>query len=415
MTFKLGTIVSLKSNGLIHLANYNFLSLGGNENFTTPLMIVVEILLNINQEIDEETGEVKSSSKAQNKYKCMYFSNKSMKFEENWFAERELSKYQIENFNTNIQVDLIDDKKPELKDIESTDEKEDVDKKHRLTSGDLVRFKTVDEEAKKTKSFNESDNKKGTKPLITFIAPALQIVGFTSPDKKEQAIDPNTGKPKRVFSSKLVKCKFFNTESDKFSEQLVPIECLQYIDNSKLEDRLAEISEFKNKKSLILIHTADNQYFGTPNSVHIYSGRYQLSFYNELSKKQAFIWIDEISEIVEVDFSNSQYYPGINDVAGDVTSILEFIQRIKDEIVGLHFKITYCNLKEQRISRYITIKQLGNELEDNESFSGKKYYYLKSFCHLREAARDFRSDRILSIRTITDENLNTFLTEKASI
>lgn len=390
MTFNLGTIVTLKSNGLKYLANYKFLSLGGNENFTTPLMVVVEILLNNNPEIDEESGEVKSTSKSQNKYKGMYFSNKSMKFEENWFAETELEVYG--------------------KELEQLHELPNLSN---IKWGETVRFKTVDEEAKKSKSFNEEENKKGSKPLITFIAPAMQVVGFAQPEKKDQALDPNTGKPKREYPSKMVKCKFFNTESDKFSEQLVPIECLQYIDNRNLEQKLEEISAIKLQKSLTLIKTIDNQYFGSPNAVHVFSGRYQLSFYNELSKKTTFIWIDEIEKIDEVDFAESKYYPGINDGTGELTSISDFINSVKEVITGQHFKITYCNLKEQRVSRYVTIKKLGNELEDKESIPAKNYFYMKSYCHLREADRDFRSDRILSIRTITDKGLNDFLTEKA--
>lgn len=410
MKFKLGTIVTLKSNGLLPLANHNFLSLGGNENFTTPLMVVIEILLYNNPEIDEESGEVKSNSKSQNKYKCLYFSNKSMKFEENWFAESELMEYKPEKLETNIQIEIINNKEKSNESVETDPKKKE---RHKLKFGNVVRFKTVDEEAKKTKSFNEGENKKGSKPLITFIAPAMQVVGFAQPEKKDQSLDPNTGKPKRVYPSKIVKCKFFNTESDKFSEQLVPIECLQYIDNSNLEQKLEEISEIKLQKSLTLIRTNDSQYFGSPNAVHVFSGRYQLSFYNELTKKQSFIWIDEIEKIEEVDFTKSQYYPGINDGTGVLTSISDFIDSVKDEIKGQHFKITYCNLKEKRVSRYITIKKLGNELEDKESIPAKNYFYLKSYCHLREADRDFRSDRILSIRTITDKGLNDFLTEKA--
>lgn len=389
MKFNPGTIVTLKSNGLIHLANYNFLSIGGNENFTTPLMVVVEILINNNDDIDEETGEIKSSTKNQNKYKCMYFSNKSMKFEENWFIENEIEIYGAENEH--------------LHSIPTSTE---------IKRGEIVRFKTVDEEAKKSKSFNESDNNKGNKSLITFIAPALQVVGFTNPDKKEPLIDPHTGNKRRIISSKMVKCKFFSTDSDKFSEQLVPIECLQFIDNGQLEVWLEEISKIISKNNLVLIETPDVKCFGKPTTIHVYSGRYQLSLYNELTKKHEFVWVDQLTNLHEVNTSDGQYYPGLNDGSGELTSILDFLESIKDDINGKHFKITYCNLKEQRVSRYITIKLLGNELKDDSFYPEKKYYYLQSYCHLREATRDFRSDRILSIRTINNERLNEFLSEK---
>lgn len=410
MNFKIGTIVSLKSNGLCYLANHSFLNLGGNEKFTTPLMVVVEILFNNNQEIDEDSGEIKSTSKNQNKYKCMYFSDKNMKFEENWFIESELSEYKLFKLDSNIKIEQSQDNSDQNESAE-TNLKSTL---HKLRIGDVVRFKTVDEESKKSKSYNETENKKGIKPLITFIAPAMQVVGFASPEKKDQTIDPNTGKPKRRYPSKIVKCKFFNTDADKFSEQLVPIECLQYIDNSELENRLEEISIFIKNKNLIIIETKENKYFGKPTSVHIYSGRYQLSFYNELNKKQEYVWIDEIKEFYPMNINDGNYYPGLNNDSAELIGIFDFIQSNKGNIEGKHFKITYCNLKEQRISRYISIEKLGNELEEIGSIFEKKYYYLKSYCHLREAKRDFRSDRILSIRTIDDQRLNEFLSEKSN-
>lgn len=391
MNFKIGTIVSLKSNGLLQLANYNFLSLGGNEHFTTPLMVIVEILINKTQEIDEESGEIKSTSINQNKYKCMYFSNRTMKFEENWFAEKELAVYGEHTMEYHGSPDSTKIKRDET-----------------------VRFKTVDEEAKKSKSFNESENKKGTKPLVTFIAPAMQVVGFANPEKKDQVLDPNTGKPKRKYPSKMVRCKFFNTEADKFSEQLVPIECLQFIDNTRIEDWLKKIADINSNKGLFILKTIDNKYFGKPNSVNVYSGRFQLSFYNELSKKPEYVWIDQIRDFHNVDFSQSKYFPGLSDETGDLISILEFIQDNNVKLEGQHFKIIYCNLKEQRVSRYVTIKKIGVELKNDSFFPVQSYYYLKSYCHLREAGRDFRSDRILSIRTINDIELNELLSKKVS-
>lgn len=393
MQFNLGTIVSLKSNGLLPLSTFNFLSLGGNENFTTPLMVVVEILKNNLTDLDDETGDLKSLIKGQNKYKCIYFSNRSMKFEENWFVQNELDIYGDDTLELHNSPNASD-----------------------IVWGKTVRFKTVDEEAKKSKSFNESENKKGAKPLVTFIAPAMQVVGFASPEKKEQSLDPNTGKPKREYPTKMVKCKFFNTEADKFSEQILPIECLQFINNSAVDNLLKDISKIIKEKSLALINTTNGKYFGKSNSVHVYSGRYQLSFYNELIKKQEFVWLDEVIGFHVVDFKNSMYFPGINDGSENVTSIFEFLESKKiDEIEGKHFKITYCNLKEQRVSRYITVLQKRVGTDQSESSTEIKNYYLKSYCHLREASRDFRSDRILSIRTINEAELNDFLSKKANV
>jgi hypothetical protein len=379
MPFTIGTVVSLKSNGLLPLANYDFLSLGGNEYFTTPLMVVSEILYSNQIEIDEESGLEKNPRRGKNKYKCTYFSNKSMKLEENWFAENELEIYG-----------------------EPADPIHHVMDATSIKWGDVVRFKTVDEEARKTKSHTDGEKQKGDKPLLTFTSPALQIIGFANVDKKEPLIDPYTGEKKREKSKKLIKCKFFNAESDKFSEQLIPIECLQTVDNSGINEKLDLISKYIKENTFILIELEDTKYFGKPLKAHVFSGRYQLIFYNELLKKNKFIWMDLIHEFHELDLTSSSYYPGMHQVNGEdkLIDVPNYLEENSSALKGKKFKIVYRNLKDQIVSRYISIKKVSNP-----DHTDRKVYYLKSHCFLREDDREFRSDRILSIRTIENEQL----------
>lgn len=386
MKITLGTVVSLKSNGLLPIAKHHFLSLGGIEHFTIPLMVVIEVLYATQTELDEETGEEKIQQKGKNKYKCTYFSNKAMKYEENWFNENELSVYGDSDHRVHLMEDISS-----------------------IKWGDTVRFKTVDEEAKKTKSYFESEKQKGNKPLLTFTSPAMQVIGFTNVDRKEPLIDPYNGQKKREKSEKLVKCKFFNTEADKFSEQLIPIECLQKIDNSKIESLLATISELIISKSLVIIELEDKKYFGKPQSVHVFSGRYQLIFWNELLKKNEFIWMDLIIDFVEINLDVSKYYPGIHVVDGkdEVLDVLSYIELNTTDLKDSNFKIVYRNLKDQVISRYIQMKKVSNPTKNDDG--SKSIYYLNSYCFYREAEREFRSDRVLSIRTIENEQLNDFL------
>lgn len=383
MEIKIGTVVSLKSNSLLQSVNCNFLSIGGNENFVTPLMVVVETVFKTTSEIDEETGEITSNLKGANKYKCTYFSNRGMKLEENWFFANELQTYggSTESFHNSIN---------------SKD----------LKWGDTVRFKTVDEEAKKTKSFSNGDNQKRIKPLMTFTSPAMQIIGFANSDSKEPLIDSYTGKKKREKTKKLVKCKFFNVEADKFSEQLIPIECLQKIDNSKMDELFAEISRIIEGEDYIIVKDNDSKYFGRPMTVNVYSGRYQLVFYNELIKRNEFIWMDLIQSLQEVDITDGEYYPGIHPSTNNLVTVYEFLQGV-EEIKGCHFKITYKNLKEQIVSRFITVKEISKPFAAGDE--SEQYFYIKSHCHLRNAEREFRSDRILSIRNIENKILVDFL------
>jgi|GEM_PF-2029974 len=397
MKFKLGTVVSLKSNGLLLAAEYQFLSLGGNENFTIPLMVVVEILYSTQVELDDETGKEKINIKGKDQYKCLYFSNRTMKIEENRFSENELQIYGKESAEVHANLQL-----------------------NNVKWGDIVRFKTIDLEAGKKKSFNESSKSKGSKPILTFTSPALQVIGFASVENKEPLIDPYNGEKKREKTKKLVKCKFFNVESDKFSEQLIPIECLQKVDNSNINERLNAVASIIDKKQLCLLELEDKKYFGRPISAHVISGRYQLQFWNELLKKNETFWLDNVKSFEVVDINeNGFYYPEIYEV--NVKKVLidpqNFISQNMD--AGQIFKIVYRNLKEEILSRYISIINIEESFKevlegaDGESVISESntVYYLKSYCYYREAEREFRSDRILSLRTIGVGSLIDVLNE----
>lgn len=390
MSFKIGTVVTLQSNGLIHLANHNILSLGGDERFTNPLMIIIEVLYGTQEEIDEETGDEKSICKGNNKYKCAYFSSKTMKLEENWFTENEIVIYG----STEHKVHSLHENQS-------------------IKWGSVVRFKTIDEEAKKTKSFSKEERQKGIKPLLSYVAPAMQVIGFTSPDKKEPTFDAHTGKIKRKKPSKIVKCKFFNSDADKFSEVLIPAECLEVVDNSNIENHFNIISTILKNKTLGLFKLSDShesdekQILGTPQKVHVLSGRYQISIYNELSKLTELIWLDLCETIKEIDIKkDSAYYPSLNQIDGNFVTI-DVPRYIRDNDTNLKnaiVKIVYKNLKEEINSRYIRIKEIGNYIQ----IENTNVFHIKGYCFYRSDRRDFRSDRILSLRTINDVDVITF-------
>lgn len=413
--FQIGDVVSLKSNGLLPLTKYSFISLGGNENLVTPFMVVVEILTSEHIDIDEESGDFKSTKKGSTKYKCMYFSSKSMKFEDNWFSENEIAIYSVSNDQKSKEE--ADESKSEDEIAEGQPEIKENSENQNIKWGDTVRFKTVDIEAKKTKSFKEDEQKKGSKSLVTFVAPAMLVVGFSTGDKKEPLIDSHTGKQIRFKSKKMVKCKFFNVDLDKFSEQLVPIECLEMVDNSRLASHLEQISSLINSKDLVIVKAKKMEYFGRPQSVHVYSGRYQMVFYNELTKKNVFLWIDEIESFVNVDNSRGLFYPRTNTGTNEFEDVNKFLDDVMSQSDAdnnnlRHLKITYRNFKDVKLTRYITVLIISRKIDNEKALSLENYCYFKSFCHLREAEREFRSDRILSIRTIEDDKLSRLLSEK---
>lgn len=199
---KIGKIVTLKSNHLKTAEQYESIFLGGEPTFITPLMVIKEVLKLNPDKIDEDSGKIKNT-KGNMQFRCIWFSNKSFRFEEAWFFENELD-----------FIDIEEKEVPTLK------------------FGDNVVLKTNHLELKKRKTFLEIDKEKANNKasaLLNFCSPVFIHLGYANVEKKESLIDPNNGEPKRAYCSKLVKLKSFNVKEDKYSEFLVPVEAVEKI------------------------------------------------------------------------------------------------------------------------------------------------------------------------------------------
>jgi hypothetical protein len=99
----------------------------------------------------------------------------------------------------------------------------------------FVRFKTAQFESGKKKSalkqteYLATKNKKTITANLSFVSPVMQVVGTVKSEIKEPLVDLKIGERRRFISKLLIKCKYFNSLSDKFSEALIPIEALEFI------------------------------------------------------------------------------------------------------------------------------------------------------------------------------------------
>ena len=147
-TYKIGTIVTLKSNHLKSKEQFQEILLAGEPNFVTPLMIVSEILKIKTDKIDEETGVIKNL-KGNYQYKCIWFSSKSFKIEEQWFYENEL---------------IFIDEKNEYEETKDNDSE-----LQKFSFGDNLVLKTNRLELQKRKTYLELEKDKTTNKISKII------------------------------------------------------------------------------------------------------------------------------------------------------------------------------------------------------------------------------------------------------
>ncbi|MCE3295152.1 MAG: hypothetical protein K0R65_866 [Crocinitomicaceae bacterium] len=411
LSVNIGKIVSLKSNHLRTTNQYDEIKLAGEPNYITPLMVIKEVLDSKSDKVDEETGELKNV-KGNLQYRCIWFSNKSFKFEEGWFFHNELLFVKLDNAET-----------PTLK------------------FGDNVVLKTNFLELKKRKTYLEIDKDKSNNKisgLLNFCSPVFIFLGYSSVEKKEALIDPNTGKSKRAYCSKLVKLKSFNVKEDKYSEFLVPIEAIEkvLIQEKLINDISIALEENKKEKtnSHYMIEKDENFGVYSPKSILSVSNFYTLECVNIFKQSHFEISLNDTKlKKIELPF-HVEFYPDIQSVSGGfiIETILNHLQEgdsknlrglyrniyldeenrksnIEKLLGQLHiYKIGYKNKHEKYTNRFVIPLKLveiniekSSEKDKINDFDMSKEkdqkqveFYLYSFCLLRNDYRFFKIDRM---------------------
>lgn len=161
-----------------------------------PVMIIHEMVHvpNLEKKFHEETGiQIASNSK----YKCCWFSQKDSLFHLAWFYEDEIRNI-LENNGSLIELPKI---------------------------GSVVIYKTY--EIEKNKFINNPDKENETIRLKDFIPPRLCVKSIVI-EKNSETFDQKKGVLINKKSGTLVKCVWFNNNSNKYSEELIPIESLMF-------------------------------------------------------------------------------------------------------------------------------------------------------------------------------------------
>lgn len=362
---KLGDIVALKSHPFT--ATNTDVIISGDAQHISPLMIVVETLIESKNIYDEQTGDLKGKKQC----KCIWFSNHN--FEEAWISSEHLKVIKSEE--------------------ESKEEKEIA-----FEIGSFVSLKTLEIELGKKKSTLKTQGY-GTKEvsmtaLLSFVPPVLQVTGRSKNESKEPIFDAKTGVRKRYISKDLIKCKWYNPTSNKISEKLLPTEALQIIPPVN-QEFLKKIKPAKYLK----IENGNEYTLVKSQEVSFKCGLYHLVAFNYLTQKNDEFAIHEISSVESLDNYYIKKFPDFEALKNDFReknidldkdNTIKLAKKKKNYIV-IEYKNKNAGFSTRTIREFKIVKvKVGDRESDTDT-------YLVGYCMARKEIRHFALSRIEKI------------------
>ena len=381
----IGSIVALNTHPFFTGANKDLVVISGDTSTISPLMVITEILLESKSLFDENVGD-QIVKKGSFQYKCLWYSSKYGQFEDAWFSSRLIRFLEINDNSVGNK---------------------------QFSYGKSVGFKTLNIELGKKKStLNYADDfsKKETKTIaamLTFSSPVMQIIGFVKSDSKEPLIDHKTGEEKRKISSQLVKCKYYNSISDKFSEVLIPIEALVVnvaINNetlNKLDTSIRDKCFFEVKSESLLFKRT----IVKPLKINYKSGNYYLEAEDYLENRIIEILITPgISDYKIIDYKFDQLP---NFILGKSKRLnIDWLNKETLEALpqNMYWRIKYKDYNDKVTSRTIYSPTYFVERIKDETKKFKSIDYVAAKCiRSNNEERYFRIDRIQKLEVIDIE------------
>lgn len=389
---KIGDIVSFKSHYL--KGNKELLDselfIGGDDKSISPLMFITELLKETKSKYHEETGEEIISKESWN-CKVVWFDSKSYTFKETRINSKYLHLIKEASFN-------------------------------KIAIGSNVILKTNAFEIKKQR-INTLKNDSGStiklSSLLSYSAPEMIVTGTKKSNPKKPLKDQITGDQIRYYPTQLLKCKYFNPIGNKYSEELLPAECLNKADYD--ESKINELIDIKNKDLIVLI---EDSLYKVKNLIYLH-GIYKTELtdfinqevtsfiFNEIKIKETFNFDDLIAEKL-APIWNGETYLSISDFLKDR------FDKKGPQFVGKYFFIEYKNRKGKFTQRFIYVDKILNpqkEKENNKKKDQEKKVnlFVKAYCFLRKDERtfNFNDDRLLSIHSVSDSMIKRLENENS--
>ena len=385
----IGSIVAIHCHPFFKETHKDLIHVGGEATMIPPLMMIAEILQEKGVSYEPHSGFQVSCAKTY-QCKCIWYSLKTHKFEDQWFSSKVLKL--VENYSDSTLW---------------------VTPKH----GDVLVLKTgIIELGKKKTTFNQTskggDSFHSISGLLSFSSPTLLAVGTEKYEVKEPLIDSKTGERKRWISQKHIKCRWFNPSSDKFSEDSLPIEIL----TPALKvgrDKISKLEEAISSKSLL---TFSFELYGfkrtllKPLGINYKGAHYFLEVKDLLLNKTIELLIDDNLNQFGIGKEHLDSLPSFK-ALDDEKSSYERLDLSKDNFVLLLAKhpdkllrIKYENLQGVITERTIhkpSVFSIKRTVQTRRGEKEVEINYVRANCLLRNnEERFFRLDRITRVQVL---------------
>ena len=394
---QIGQIVTLKTH--YTRANKDILDkiyIAGDDKSIPPFMMITEFCLETKNRFDEETGDEILGS-GSHSCKVQWFNSKTYEISETWI--------------NSVFLEAVNNEKNKLKSFEKED---------------CVILRTNAFEIKKKRTslkIQESTVNLNASSVVSFCAPEMIVMSKVVYKIKKPLIDKNTGEQIRFYPKQLLKFKYFNPITNKYSEGLLPIECFEEADNKieKLDELLdpknvilynKKLFQVKNVSYLHGVYMAYCKNFVDGSSESLRSK--DLMPFNLINKNDltgtllAPTWRNDKFESVSTYIQKKQ--KNKKDLKGNEKKY-EFRPPLKDQF----FFIEYRNLKGKYTERFIKIlntweflikegKKIKSGEREEQLEKDTKGMMVQAFCYLRGEERTFTftDDRLLAIYEVDE-------------
>lgn len=240
MKIRLGNLYSLKNHP--YEKEVENVKIAGYASMTPPILVISEIL-NPPKEHDIETGIPKSKQ-----IKGIYYCHKNHKFESLWVNVMEL-KLIRENAGSDdedeIEIATADSEEIRTNGLglQKYPKSISLEEIKKSFLHQQVILKSCDLELGKLKTtFQSTENKPSEKTTahLDFLPPVLTVIDV-KPNEEKITYNPKSGNLKKISSVFLLKCKWYNPLSGSFSEDFIPIEAVDIVENVDTVDHVSRL------------------------------------------------------------------------------------------------------------------------------------------------------------------------------
>lgn len=403
---KLGDIVLVNSHP--YWQENSNVNIVGDSLLIPPLMVIVEVLSEVKDRFDENTG-VQLAERGSAQCKCVWFAAKQHGFVETWFSSKNLKIFKSVSENEKwAEIPAGGDNQLHIL--------------RKLYLNRSVILKTADVETNKKKISSLEIGYSGDKATKTtfpqnYVSPVAEVIEVKVPEKNKSNgsnYDSKSGTRKRHISIGLIKCRWYNHSAEKWSEHLLPVEAMNVIEvlDSQQLYNISEVIEsgrYYRLESQNLpnpIPKAEPTLILRPMAVNYLNGLHFLVAHDIVHEQILEIPLSteilgNLNEVAETNVFTEKKYPDFNfslgakapkraEIRGDFSALIDAARNGKRYIL-IQYKNSNDKLSNRVLRDYFIVPKSEKDGKD----------YLHGYCCAKRDQRTFRINGVQSVKVLS--------------